>query len=1463
MIPFLLLRWVLLCWSWTLPNEVSAQQPQVTFTKFAPFRSSLHFFANSTSALYVDSWTNGSIFITNDEAKTWREVDLPRNIRKEVIMHPCNNQYAFVEMDEGPFYVTSDQGVSWTSFELPGSKSYSDKPFAFHPDLPEHALIVRQRCVPSERLGQICNSDYYVTRDGFTSEPSLLLRNARSCLFARSLESTSSEVHQDLILCLVGEWSGDLPFSPRLLASSDFFQAEKRVIDFGLRRNSYHVSDLSFIGKFAIADLYSASQEDSSRLKLISTDLIHWERIGFSNLRGPYSFLSILPFTDSKLGAFDSNMGHIGTLYASNSNGSSFVEVLKNVHSSRGFFSFEKVAGAGHAIFAKVVANFSEAWDPPNDEHRSRISFDDGSTWKHLTPSSEDASSSVIPCDPRDEELCSLHFHQPTLTKDAPWIEKDASTGSPAPGIVIRIGSIGPYLAPYEDCDTFISTDGGLNWRLLMSGPHIFEFSNHGNTIVLVKDTDDTDEVLYSIDSGQSWKSLRLEHRVYPVQLSASPAEASDTFLLIGRIAHEDRFLTARELLIFSLDFSVLSRQACDDDDLERWYAEDGESSGCILGHREWYLRRKIGANCSIQHNFQEYEIKGIEDDCPCTQSDYECDFNYVRHGKTCIPVIPESIPEGSCHSSQGTYWGPSGYRLKAGNSCDKLRGVVMEQPVQKDCSMPQLPEGEIGIMTFQFPNEVVQLEYLMESETILIRLRDGSVWQSRNEGYTWVQLFSDERFLTLVTHKYSPHRAYLLTHANKYFYTTDAGRSWNQLAAPVPSNTFGAPILSFNPSVEYLIWVGDAGCDETQTQSKANCHTEAYYSVNHGRSWEFVESYIRHCEWAREAETIRDSSQITCEAYGGKAGNQRHFTAISNSLQLVTGRNFYKEKRVLLQNVVGFLRSPDYDLVAKYQEDTRSLTTLASKDGTTFSEAIFPAGFHPDNRYLQILDTTPQSIFIFLTTSENPNPSWGVVLKSDAAGSAYVVSRDYVNESGRGNIDFTRLPLLQGIILMNVVADPDDSTITGRKELMTLISRNDGGSWKSLSPPKKDSADREYVCASSVASACALHLHAFSERSNSRSSITVASRPDLLISVGNVGEVLAPYRQSDTFLSRDAGLTWSEIRKGTHVWAFGDGGSLLVMAPDAATTDRVVYSTDEGLTWHEFKFKGMDRIRVRSIITTPNESSRRFVLFGYNPHSMDVSVAVQLDFSFLTKKRCTLNEEKPDESDFELWSPVGQDGSCLFGQRATYQRSIRGRNCYIGDVTMLNRGTYENCPCTEADFECEFNHARDSTGACVLEPGASPLPNNTFCSPEEDRWYERTGYRKIGYSDCKGGLMLDRGTEHECTPKSSWSLRNHGWLFWTTVTYFSIALGALAAYTVFRCCGFSRGKIRLADEDEAETNSRSRVVRAFVTPPLSVGGFIAHTFKRVVQKLPNGPWKKTSSGRSGEDEHLLSLEDE
>ena len=124
-------------------------------------------------------------------------------------------------------------------------------------------------------------------------------------------------------------------------------------------------------------------------------------------------------------------------------------------------------------------------------------------------------------------------------------------------------------------------------------------------------------------------------------------------------------------------------------------------------------------------------------------------------------------------------------------------------------------------------------------------------------------------------------------------------------------------------------------------------------------------------------------------------------------------------------------------------------------------------------------------------------------------------------------------------------------------------------------------------------------------------------------MAVGNVGESLATYTKSDTFLSRDAGFTWEEIHKDAHLWEFGDSGSLLVIVNDEEPTDHVLFSTNQGLTWREYRFAEQEKVRVRSIVTVPKDTSRKFVLLGYYPRNEREAVAIQLDVSSLTNKKC------------------------------------------------------------------------------------------------------------------------------------------------------------------------------------------------------------------------------------------------
>ena len=75
------------------------------------------------------------------------------------------------------------------------------------------------------------------------------------------------------------------------------------------------------------------------------------------------------------------------------------------------------------------------------------------------------------------------------------------------------------------------------------------------------------------------------------------------------------------------------------------------------------------------------------------------------------------------------------------------------------------------------------------------------------------------------------------------------------------------------------------------------------------------------------------------------------------------------------------------------------------------------------------------------------------------------------------------------------------------------------------------------------------------------RATYSNTSTVGVLMAVGNVGETLAPYTESDTFLSRDAGFTWQEVDKEAHLWELGDSGSILVLANDEEPTDHILFS--------------------------------------------------------------------------------------------------------------------------------------------------------------------------------------------------------------------------------------------------------------------------------------------------------------
>lgn len=145
--------------------------------------------------------------------------------------------------------------------------------------------------------------------------------------------------------------------------------------------------------------------------------------------------------------------------------------------------------------------------------------------------------------------------------------------------------------------------------------------------------------------------------------------------------------------------------------------------------------------------------------------------------------------------------------------------------------------------------------------------------------------------------------------------------------------------------------------------------------------------------------------------------------------------------------------------------------------------------------------------------------------------------------------------------------------------------------------------------------------MHGFTERRDARATYSSPGVVGVVMAVGNVGEVLDPYTESDTFLSRDGGFTWEEVHKDAYLWEFGDSGSIILIVNDEEPTDHVLFTTDEGISWREYKFS-IEKLRINAIITVPEDTSRKFMLLGHPPGS-SLSTIVHIDFTSLTHRQC------------------------------------------------------------------------------------------------------------------------------------------------------------------------------------------------------------------------------------------------
>jgi photosystem II stability/assembly factor-like uncharacterized protein len=1380
-----LLAYLLLALSW---GVLGKNKPDVEKTPFGDIPAGLFYFEDSDVVIVTNPSTR-TTYRSEDAGVKWKKLEgVDEGKTLEILKHPYDNQVAVVIGLENKHWITRNQGKTWKEWEGKYPPTLAAPAINFHASDTDRMLFITAECPAFDN----CKDRVYYTTDGFKSEPKLLVEDAVSCLWAKSTDLfTTGDDTSDKkrIICILKGLDSPFTTGYRLLSSDDFFKTENTpTMSSGNTPTGF--MRLAAVKSYMVA---AAKSEGTTELAMYVTDNAQlWHRAEFGEHKleeGAYTLLESTNYSMQVDVLTTKPMSPMGVLLTSNSNGTFFTKNVEHTNRNvRGYVDFEKIQNIQGIVMVNTVDNWDDVernW-ATEKQVKSKISFDDGRTWQPLRIKGED-----------DE---TLHLHSVTDQRNIGRI-----FSSPAPGIVMGVGNTGKYLRSYEEGDLYVSDDAGLTWRKAESSPHLYEFGGQGSILVAIEDGE-TDEIKWSLNHGEDWDDMELDDDIKPIGLTTVPDSTSLKFILTASTGRGSDI----EYFIYAFDFSGLGLNKCKDKDFEDWYArvDDKGDPTCIMGHTQKFRRRKADSECFIYEK-EFKEALPTATDCKCTDEDFECDYEngFVHHEGKCELRGQMKIPEGACEGDKKKFMGSSGYRLIPGNTCTKEKGNKKDEPIERNCEELKKPvaSGEISAEITKFKGDTFVEYYYLEraesasgdDESVIMRTDRREAWITHDHGKTWRKFDKgDEEIVAVYPHQYINDNVYLITPSKKVYYSKNRGKDFHYFEAPEMPNQGRIQILSFHPTQkDWLIWTGGKDC------SGGDCQTIAHVSRRGGDGWETLMRSVRKCQFVYREGRAGSEKLVYCEQYDSED--------TSAMLSLYSSDDWFEHKKELKRDVINFATMAEYIVVAVRDSEQQTLQVDTSIDGKIFADAKFPSNFQvPHQQAYTVLDSSTHAVFLHVTVNNRQDQEYGTILKSNSNGTSYVHAIGEVNRNGQGYVDFEKMQGLEGVAIINRVANVEETDNGSAKKLKTYITHNDGVDWALIPRPEKAFDDKKFECSGEIAK-CSLHLHGYTERRDPRDTFSSPSAVGLMMATGNVGEYLGYKKDADTFITRDGGLNWEVVAPGNWMWEYGDQGSILAIVKEDLPTRQILYSLDEGKKWITYEFSSEDML-VQDITTVPSDTSRNFMLWG---KINDELVTVNIDFTQLSErsKQCNLNEDNPTgpKSDYVLWSPKhpdGDQGDCLFGHIAKYHRKKLDRDCFNGNRIEIQHlhSIAQNCTCTRADFECDYNYERQSDGSCKLALGLKPINPKSVCDdPNVREYYDITGYRRIPITTCKDGVEFDRTpASHPCPGwESEWD-KKHGLsgiaIFFITIV--SVAAAGGIGYFVWKNWDGKWGRIRLGD---------------------------------------------------------------
>lgn len=1270
MLVYLFLQLLCFC---ALINAREKKSPEISITPIDHAVSNLFYFEDSDVVLIHDREA-GKVLRSDNAGAEWAKVDgIPKGAAWQLWQHPYDHKVAYILGQETQHWVTSDRGKSWTEFKTQAPPSvFRSPPLSWHAQDGDKVLFHGQKCTGIFS----CQEITYYTTDGFKHTEEMR-KDTKGCTFARSTPLFEGGNEDTVICAVLGRYS-PWPHDQRLVVSDDYFKKETEPYLEG-HRTVQGIINIAPVKGFIVA---AAKAEGTKELAMyVTRDTSTWHRAVFpSDHKVEEDAYTILESTNYSIQVdvlTTSTNNPMGVLFNSNSNGTYFTRNIEHTNRNlRGIVDFEKIQGVQGIVLVNVVDNWKEVEKLLEVKKvQSKISFDDGRKFSPLKVKGG------------KEEL---HLHSVTDMSNVGRVYS-----SLAPGLVLGIGNTGDYLKAYEEGDLWVSDDAGVSWKPALEEAHKYEFGDQGSILVAIYDEDDTDQIRYSLNHGTDWETFDLGKKVRARVLTTVPDSTTLKFILLATTGKGSK----TEHLVISIDFNNLHERKCDDNDFEKWFArldEKGEPD-CLMGHKQFYNRRKADSECFVKDKFREPEAKFER--CTCSEEDYECDYNFRQSedGKKCEPAGVLAKPENVCKDGEKTFMGSSGFRLIPGDVCDTKEGPDLDKEVERDCDQTKEPavSGKISHEATPFKAERFRESFYFErtetstgkDETIIMRTSEQKIYRTVDHGKSWDHILKGEEITAIYPNHYLNDWVFFLTGGKKVFYSQHRGEHIGDFEAPTEPTHDRLQVLSFHPDYEnWFIWTGAVDCKK----GKSDCHSVAYLTKDRGDNWETLLRYVRKCEFIKKEGRGDSETLVYCEQYKDED--------LAQPLQLVSSDNWFANSEVRFSSVVDFATMSEFIIVAaKDQKDGKSLKVDASVDGKTFADAEFPKNFDvPVQKAYTVLDSSTHAVFLHVTVGSREDFEYGSIVKSNSNGTSYVLSLDGVNRNTLGYVDFEKTLGIEGAALVNVVDNIEAADNGQTKKLKTLISHNDGAEWAPLQAPSTDTDGNTWKCDIDHPEKCSLHLHGYTERKDPRDTFSSPTAVGLMMGVGNVGEHLGKKIDEDsifTFLSRDGGKSWRAVMKGNFMWEYGDQGSIIVIVQEKAATDVVYYSLDEGENWTPYQFT-TSKMEIESISTVPSDNSRNFLLWGRVVSSGSEISTVNLDFTGLEErsKQCEFDSENPESEshDYYLWKPshpLSKD-DCLFGHVARYIRKKPDANCYNGRKMPQLSDITSNCSCTRQDFE-------------------------------------------------------------------------------------------------------------------------------------------------------------------------------